>query len=339
MPDEIPNVAAPAAAPNATPATTPKPGEAPAGAKPLPVADPAKPGAPAERPPPKSDAWAALGAKERLLKSQEATLKDRETALATREAALAEGGTKAERERIKKLFDEGRFDDLEKEFGLSYSAYTKKKLSNGKTAEKPAAGAQALTPDVVAKMVADGIKADREEREKSQTKQSEEAAVEHWKRTMVTIGEKAKGGGDKLAILASELAEEPERIEKALRDIAAMQPTIHVDDALDKLESYFLNRTANLVRSSPKLQALLGLSSANPATGAQPKNEEQNRPRERTGQESSGDGPRTITNVLAAEGASGAQPATRPLSKASKVMAEREAREADIRRIAAKLSG
>ncbi len=331
-PAAAPPTSAPAAPPTATPAATPKPGAEP-------TKTPAA-GAP-EKPPPSSKAWADLGIKERGIAAREEKLKAGEVAIAAREAAIAEGGTKAEKERIKKLIAEKRFDDLETEFGFNYSDWTKAKLAKGaKSKDEPAKTQQgaALTADAVAKLVAEGIAKDREERAAAETKQHETGAAEHWKKTMGEVASLVKEGGDKYSMIGNELAYRAPYIEETLREMAALDPTIDRDVALDKLEGFMLKRTADLVRSSPKLLALIGGSSANPATGAQPKNEQQSSPRERTGHEASGDGPRTLTNVLAADGAPSAPPATRPLSKAAKVMAEREEGEANLRRIAAKLN-
>jgi hypothetical protein len=357
MPNETPSVAAQAVAtqttapPTATPAkpaetkVEPPKGAPAAGAKPngeaKPGGEPAKdPKAGGEKPPPTSKAWADLSAKERAVAARDADVKKRETELAAKEAALLEGGTKTERERIKKLIAEKRFDDLEKEFGFDYREWTKARLAKGgaKPAQQP--GEAPLTAEGVAKLVAEGIAKDRETRQSEESKAQEERASKHWEKTMSDVATLVKGAGDKYSSIGMELEHRAPWLQETLQEMATLDPTINVDVALDKLEGWLLQKTVNHVKSSPKLMALLGLGPANPATGEQPKNE-QNRsaPRERSGSEANEGGPRTLTNVLAADGApNGAAPANRPLSKAAKVMAEREAKEADVRRIAAKLS-
>jgi hypothetical protein len=347
MPNETSSVAAQAVA---TPTTTPTPPQAPAAsAKPVeapkgaPAAakpnEPAKadPKAPAEKPLPSSKTWADLSAKERAIASRDADVKKRETELAAREAALSEGGTKAEKERIKKLIAEKRFDDLEKEFGFDYREWTKAKLAKGgskQPEERPMTRAEAE------KFFREENERAEKERSEKSAKERDESVSKHWEKTMGDISTLVKGAGDQYSSVGMELEHRAPWLQETLQEMAALDPTIKVPEALDKLETWLLQKTVNHVKSSPKLMALLGLGSADPATGERPKNEQStSAPRERTGSEANEGGPRTLTNVLAADGApNGSAPANRAPSKAQQVMAKRAAEEADIRRIAAKLN-
>lgn len=295
---------APAAPAAAQQAATPPPAPA-AAAKPAEAAKPTE-----QKPEPKADAWAKLTAAEQKVRKEREEIKAEREAFAKERAELAAKGdpVAALKERVKR----GEFDEALGELGVDYVAWTKARIAKmgGKA---PTANQQQDIEKVIEDRVAKAL-AKRDEEAKKQTEESQSKA---WASAWSTFQDVVKQTASTNELLAVELADDPETVEKTLRILAQQAPHLTFEQAAAKYEEYLVDKTKKTLQIG-KVKALYAPPSSETA-----KQTETASPRAGTGQKADEGGPRTLTNALAAEPSTSHVEAPPPSSRTAQIRAER----------------
>lgn len=289
---------APQASAQATPVTPPP--EAPKAAE-----------APAEKPPAARD-WNAIRAQEARLAREREALKAQ-----AKEAQEA----KARADRLAELAKTGKYDDLAKELGVSYDAWTKARLNAKKTPEEMAREA--------AKAEAQRLIEERERAAEEARQAEQEKALEaHWQNVTKTFGDHVGKSGEAHELLRAELESDADGVHATLRAMAEQRPDLTIEQAADLYEQFLVEQTKRRLGLG-KVRALVQPTAS--AEGAKPSDKS---PEAESGRDGSAHGARTLTNGIAQERVSAA---SEP-KNANRHRAEREEAEERIRRALARVS-
>lgn len=244
-----------------------------------PEGEPAAEAAPETSPEPErpgADAWAKLRRAEAQLrrereehKSSVRGIEERLAAVEAREAEL--------NERAKK-YDLATYGGdpiaMAEALGVDYDDWTRRML------EKPEQRQTNSELEAIKAELAE-LKAQREEQTKAQEEQAREAA---WGRVVSTfegfIAPPAEGEHS-FELLHHEYSADPEFVQNTLREMAQLQPDLTVQQAAEKLEVYYLERTRSRLGLS-KVRALLPNGEPKPSSTPQAETGDEAQPNGRT---------------------------------------------------------
>lgn len=315
--------AAPAAEP-ATPPPAADPQKAPEPPKAAPKAG-EKPGEPAKPETPPARSWAALqAAEQRQRKEREALAAERAALAKEREQAIASSSSAA-LETFKQKIAKGDYEEVAKELGLDYKAWTTARINQLRAQGKTPGAAQAQTTIDVEKQIRDGIAAEMKRRDEEAAKAREENETKQWSTQWSGFVTAVKGKPEGYELLAAEIETDAGHVEAVLKEMSRQAGSLTYDEAARLYEAHLVDRARRLVQI-PKVKALYAPEPASPAKPA-----EQTGPRVEQGQ-ANGDVPRTITNALAATSAGAGSTPGKKLSKQQALKARLEKEAALFRR-------